>query len=168
MRKYPILLEKPRIAKLFVSRVPNKRSPVGGRIDVAMAFDDGRYVEYDFSEKADSLTYWLSRRIMEMFRSYRIDGGTDVCIVDSMSEKDPFYVYLACLSQQIGFDLFIVDRDQVVRRIAKTVTHPLLRKNNKYIRKPREISFKHLQPVWRYIVRKDRCSWINPRYDAAL
>lgn len=62
--------------------------------DVAFITAKNQYVEYELVIRQTLLTYWVLKRLNELFSYYIIDSHTEVGVSNTMDQYDVFVMYL--------------------------------------------------------------------------
>lgn len=157
--------KRPYVRGIYVSKyVCGKANNV--QYDIAVITAGDRYAEYEVVIRQTSLTYWVLKRLRQLFINYRMDRYTDVVVSDTMNQQDVMTMYLQAVSVHIGFTVHIVSFDAVFDRICGRYPKILLSKSGKILNVENVTSPRYaMQSLWRGLVEKKLCPWITSQYN---
>ena len=150
---------------LFVSKYGNCSTRKKATMyDVGIVSADDKYVEYEIPIRQDDLSFWLFRRLYELFQGYRFASDSLVCACETLTERDPFMVYLQIAAQQVGFKVTVVDYGKMFSRIASRIKEAAPVNKDGTLR-AMNVPMSALAPLWDGLVRCGRCPWITKACD---
>lgn len=146
------------IKYLFISRILKEKTV----LDIGIVTDDLKYIEYEVTFRVDKISESTIFRLNALFRDFRIDKTTDVCLY-RIREADSICLYLRILQQQMQFNIHSVELGKMCRRIF--AYHGVSRRKNL---KDRQVTKWYFKQVWRYLVDRNKCPWITQQFDDSL
>lgn len=148
--------------------------------DICLLTRDGRYIEYTVQMKTPYMSFYMGRRISEMFVPFQIDAFTNVVLSQHVRKHSPLFIYFEVLQRQIRFNMSHATLDKIFARFWKKFTGVMKTKQDKAAYrqavknglKPPAVKFRYsarnLVLVWNEIIRRGGCGWINPDVDRML
>lgn len=133
----------------------NKQASRHDVVDIAILTCDNEYLEYTLEFRQKYLTMYVTKRIRSLFSDFILDSTSDIAVNERIIESHPLYQYFMILHQHINFKFMVVDLDKIVSRIHYFYSGKSCKK----------IMFKK---VWKTIVDKKQCPWIDENVDLAL
>ena len=124
-------------------------------VDIAILLDNNQYVEYSITFKQNALTFWVARRIIDLFSYYIIDKRTDIAINDLIDIKHPIHIFISMLHANINFNFRTTSLDKIVGRIH-------------YYFNQKSATKKKFTAMWKMTLEKQICPWITKEVDYAL
>lgn len=155
MSKKPI-----EIRNMFVSMIPDYGKEIGAMYDIAILTPNDQYIEYEFRFCYNRMTHVAYNTIKSLLVDYRFTNNSEVCMTDNIPHKNPLYMYLAILAQQIEFNICHASIKKISDRLCG-ITWGI----KKRITDDRELTRPHIATIWNYLVESGKCGWVTPAYN---
>lgn len=143
---------------IFISKI-NEKAHV---YDIGILDDDYNYYEHHLTSKIEALTFFSYKAFNKIFGKYSITKETEIDILNTIDRKEPLFMYLDILNQQVFANLKVVDLDMIPRRIAAY--------HNSYIKnkKSSDINKYYIERLWNKLVELEKCPWITQELNVSL
>lgn len=159
-RKKIKLQNKKHIRCLFILRMPYLRNTY----DYGLLTDDFEFYYCKIVTRYVDITTDLWLKLRRTFMPFNINMTTDIMMTDNISCYEPVVFYLKILQEQLFFNMKIVSKKQIIRRI-ETYHRGYVKKR---LKKVTGATLQDMPILWNKLVETSVCPWINSEVENAL